>query len=179
MYEILLSFITAFIPSYFIIPSVINVAKIKHLYDEPGERSSHTEVTPSLGGVAIFAGVVFSVIFWTPFAIFGELQYTLGAFIIIFLFGVKDDIMPMTAYKKLLGLGLYDSFRLHHDEAGHFSGWDFRSGGFRRNNGLRIDLILISDALKSKCIASEIDREPRTWERPSDHTPVMVELADP
>lgn len=103
MYEILLSFITAFIPSYFIIPSVINVAKIKHLYDEPGERSSHTEVTPSLGGVAIFAGVVFSVIFWTPFAIFGELQYTLGAFIVIFLFGVKDDIMPMTAYKKLLG----------------------------------------------------------------------------
>ncbi|MEO6171668.1 MAG: exodeoxyribonuclease III [Arenimonas sp.] len=82
------------------------------------------------------------------------------------------------AYQKILNLGLHDSFRLHNDEAGHFSWWDFRSGGFRRDNGLRIDLILISDALKSKCIASEIDREPRTWERPSDHTPVMVELAD-
>ena len=103
MYEILLSFITAFIPSYFIIPSVIKVARIKHLCDEPGERRSHTETTPSLGGVAIFAGVVFSVIFWTPFKVFGELQYTLCAFIIIFLIGVKDDILPMTAYKKLIG----------------------------------------------------------------------------
>ena len=58
IYEVLLSFITAFIPSYFIIPSVIHVAKEKHLCDLPGERRSHTEVTPSLGGVAIFAGVI-------------------------------------------------------------------------------------------------------------------------
>ncbi len=103
MYEILLSFITAFIPSYFIIPAVVKVAHAKHLMDEPGERRSHTVKTPSLGGVAIFAGFVFSVIFWTPFNIFGELQYTLCAFIIIFLFGVKDDILPMTAYTKLMG----------------------------------------------------------------------------
>lgn len=103
MYDILLSFITAFIPSYFIIPSVINVAKVKHLCDDIDDRRSHTEVTPSLGGVAIFAGVVFSVIFWTPFNIFVDLQYTLCAFIIIFLIGVKDDILPITPYKKLLG----------------------------------------------------------------------------
>jgi UDP-N-acetylmuramyl pentapeptide phosphotransferase/UDP-N-acetylglucosamine-1-phosphate transferase len=103
MYEILLSFITAFIPSYFIIPSVINVAKVKHLCDEPGERRSHKESTPSLGGIAIFAGLVFSIIFWTPFAAFTELQYILCSLIIIFLIGVKDDIVPMTAYKKLLG----------------------------------------------------------------------------
>lgn len=103
MYEILLSYITAFIPSYFIIPSVINVAKVKHLCDEPGERRSHTESTPSLGGIAIFVGTVFSVILWTPFEIFGQLQYTLCAFIIIFMVGVKDDILPMTPYRKLLG----------------------------------------------------------------------------
>jgi UDP-GlcNAc:undecaprenyl-phosphate/decaprenyl-phosphate GlcNAc-1-phosphate transferase len=103
IYEVLLSFITAFIPSYFIIPSVIHVAKAKHLCDVPGERRSHTEVTPSLGGVAIFAGVMFSMIFWTPFKTFGDLQYTLCAFIIIFLIGVKDDIMTITPYKKLLG----------------------------------------------------------------------------
>jgi UDP-GlcNAc:undecaprenyl-phosphate/decaprenyl-phosphate GlcNAc-1-phosphate transferase len=103
LYDVLLSFITAFIPSYFIIPSVINVAKVKHLCDEPGERRSHTEVTPSLGGVAIFAGVIFSVIFWTPFHIFQDTQYMLCAFVIIFLVGVKDDIMPITPYKKLLG----------------------------------------------------------------------------
>ena len=103
MYDILLSFITAFIPSYYIIPSVINVAHQKHLFDDIDDRRSHTEVTPSLGGVAIFAGVIFSVIFWTPFSIFADLQYLLCAFIIIFLIGVKDDIMPITAYKKLLG----------------------------------------------------------------------------
>ena len=89
MYDILLSFITAFIPSYFIIPSVINVAKVKHLCDEPGERRSHTEVTPSLGGIAIFVGTIFSVVFWTPFEIFGELQYTLCACLIIFMIGVR------------------------------------------------------------------------------------------
>ena len=103
MYEVLLSFITAFIPSYFIIPSVIKVAHEKHLCDEPGERRSHVSSTPSLGGVAIFAGLMFSMIFWMPFDVFGQLQYTLCAFIIIFLIGVKDDIMPISPYKKLLG----------------------------------------------------------------------------
>lgn len=83
------------------------------------------------------------------------------------------------AYKRILDLGLHDSFRLHNDEAGHYSWWDFRTGGFQRGNGLRIDLVLVSDALKSKCIAAEIDRDPRTWDRPSDHTPVIVELEIP
>ncbi len=80
------------------------------------------------------------------------------------------------AYRRLLDLGLHDSFRLHNNEAGHFSWWDYRSAGFRRNLGLRIDLVLISDALKVKCTAAEIDREPRTWDRPSDHAPVWIEL---
>jgi exodeoxyribonuclease III len=80
------------------------------------------------------------------------------------------------AYKRLLDLGLHDSFRLHNDEAGHFSWWDYRAGGFQRNHGLRIDLILLSDALEAKCTSSTIDREPRTWERPSDHAPVLVDL---
>lgn len=80
------------------------------------------------------------------------------------------------AYKRILGLGLHDSFRLHNEEAGHFSWWDYRAGGFQRNHGLRIDLILVSDALKAKCLGAEIDREPRTWDRPSDHAPVSVEL---
>jgi UDP-GlcNAc:undecaprenyl-phosphate/decaprenyl-phosphate GlcNAc-1-phosphate transferase len=103
IYEVLLSFITAFIPSYFIIPSVIHVAKEKHLCDVPNERRSHTEVTPSLGGVAIFSGVMFSMIFWTPFKVFSDLQYILCAFIIILLIGVKDDIMNISPYKKILG----------------------------------------------------------------------------
>jgi UDP-GlcNAc:undecaprenyl-phosphate/decaprenyl-phosphate GlcNAc-1-phosphate transferase len=103
MYEILLGFITAFVSCYFLIPPVIFVAQEKGLCDEPGERRSHTVSTPSLGGIAIFVGTLFSVILWMPFTVFKELQYTLCAFIIIFLIGVKDDIMPMSPYKKLLG----------------------------------------------------------------------------
>ena len=80
------------------------------------------------------------------------------------------------ALNKLLQLGLHDGFRLHNYEAGVFSWWDFRAAGFRRNLGLRIDLTLVSDALKGSAVASGIDREPRTWERPSDHAPAWVEL---
>ena len=63
--------------------------------------------------------------------------------------------------RGLLQLGLHDGFRLHNDEAGTFSWWDYRAAGFRRNLGLRIDLTLVSDALKSGAVASGIDREPR------------------
>jgi exodeoxyribonuclease-3 len=81
------------------------------------------------------------------------------------------------ALRALLDLGLHDSFRLFNDEAGHHSWWDYRLAAFQRGWGLRIDLVLVSEALKGRCIAAGIDRDPRTWERPSDHTPVWVELA--
>ncbi len=84
-------------------PPIINVAKKKKLYDVPNGRSSHTEITPSLGGIGIFAGMMFSVVFWSPFKEFPELQYILGSFLIIFLIGVRDDILPMVPWKKLLG----------------------------------------------------------------------------
>ena len=103
MYDIILSFITAFLLVFLAIPSIINIAKVKHLYDVPDHRKSHDEVVPTLGGVAIFAGVIFSIILWTPFDVFGDLQYILCSFIIIFLIGAKDDILPMSPYRKLLG----------------------------------------------------------------------------
>ncbi len=91
-----------------------------------------------------------------------------------------DSILTSTqeraALKRLIALGLHDSFRLHSDEAGVFSWWDYRMAGFRRNLGLRIDLVLVSEALKSRTMASGIEREPRTWERPSDHVPVWIEI---
>jgi exodeoxyribonuclease-3 len=83
-----------------------------------------------------------------------------------------------TALKSILNAGLHDSFRLFENNGGHFSWWDYRQGAFRRNLGLRIDLILASDALRARCRASTIDRTPRTWERASDHTPVLLELSD-
>lgn len=92
----------------------------------------------------------------------------------------EDSILTSTAERaalqRLLGLGLHDSFRLHSDGAGVFSWWDYRMAGFRRNLGLRIDLVLISDALKAQSKAAGIEREPRTWERPSDHAPAWVEI---
>ncbi len=58
-----------------------------------------------------------------------------------------------------------------------FSWWDYRMAGFRRDLGLRIDLVLVSEALRARVVAAGIDREPRTWERPSDHAPAWIELA--
>lgn len=103
MFDIILSFITAFTLTYFAIPSIIHVAKVKGLCDEPGERRAHTETTPSLGGIAIFAGMIFSIVLWTPFGVFDDLQYILCAFIIIFLIGSKDDIVPISPRTKLAG----------------------------------------------------------------------------
>ncbi len=92
-----------------------------------------------------------------------------------------DCILTSTAeraaLRRIVDLGLHDSFRLHCAEGGQFSWWDYRAAGFRRNLGLRIDLVLVSDALRARCRAAAIDREPRTWERPSDHAPVWIELA--
>jgi len=82
------------------------------------------------------------------------------------------------ALKRMLDIGLADSFRLFNEEAGQYSWWDYRQAAFRRNLGLRIDLILVSEALRASCRAAAIDRTPRTWERASDHTPVTLEIDD-
>lgn len=92
-----------------------------------------------------------------------------------------DDILCSPLERQALGelidLGLSDVFRQFDQPEAAFSWWDYRAAGFRRNAGLRIDLILASKAMADNCNASYIDREPRTWERPSDHTPVVAEFA--
>ena len=80
------------------------------------------------------------------------------------------------ALKELLDLGLTDVFRTFDQPEKTFSWWDYRAAGFRRNAGLRIDLILTSAAMAERCTASYVDREPRAWERPSDHAPVVAEF---
>jgi len=80
------------------------------------------------------------------------------------------------AFQELISLGFSDSFRMFEQAPKTFSWWDYRMMGFRRNAGMRIDHILLSDALKSKCSASVIDKEPRTWEQPSDHAPVIAQI---
>ena len=81
------------------------------------------------------------------------------------------------AFRKLQALGLQDSFRLFEQGDGFFSWWDYRMAAFRRNMGLRIDHILVSPPLVSACKACVIDKTPRKLERPSDHTPVVLEIA--
>jgi exodeoxyribonuclease III len=72
--------------------------------------------------------------------------------------------------------GFVDSFRLHTEAGGHYSWWDYRAGAFRRNQGLRIDHIWITELLAKRNKHTWIDMEPRTWERPSDHAPVVAEF---
>ncbi|MEN9250308.1 MAG: exodeoxyribonuclease III [Gloeomargarita sp. GXS_bins_116] len=80
------------------------------------------------------------------------------------------------AFQQVLALSFQDSFRLFWPEGGHFTWWDYRAGAFRRNQGWRIDHILISQTLRPWAKNCWIDREPRTWQQPSDHTPVILEL---
>ncbi len=72
--------------------------------------------------------------------------------------------------------GFTDTFRLHNQEAGHYSWWDYRAGAFRRNLGLRIDHVWASASLAARSKTTWIDKEPRAWERPSDHAPVIADF---
>lgn len=80
------------------------------------------------------------------------------------------------ALEAIKGAGFEDCFRRFEQEPESFSWWDYRQGAFRRNIGLRIDLILASPAAAARCTACRIDKTPRRWERPSDHTPVVAEF---
>lgn len=80
------------------------------------------------------------------------------------------------ALSGLIDLGLSDVFRQFDQAEKTFSWWDYRAAGFRRNAGLRIDLILATEALSKNCTTSYVDKEPRGWERPSDHAPVVAEF---
>ncbi|HRF71856.1 MAG TPA: exodeoxyribonuclease III, partial [Accumulibacter sp.] len=82
------------------------------------------------------------------------------------------------AFQSLLELGLKDSFRLFEQPEKTFSWWDYRMLGFQKNRGLRIDHILLSEALAGRCTAAGVERALRKLERPSDHAPVSAELAD-
>ena len=80
------------------------------------------------------------------------------------------------ALRAIMAVGLQDTYRLFEAGPGNFSWWDYRQAAFRRNLGLRIDLVLASAALRARCRGAGIDRAPRTWDRPSDHAPVWAEF---
>lgn len=89
---------------------------------------------------------------------------------------VLCSVPERQAFERLLSLGFCDSFRLFEQEENRFSWWDYRRLGFQLNKGLRIDHLLISEAIAESATACYIDKAPRKLERPSDHAPVVLEL---
>jgi len=81
-----------------------------------------------------------------------------------------------SAWRALLAIGLQDAFRLFEQPEKIYSWWDYRMMAFRRNAGLRIDQILVSEELARRCASCGVDKEPRKLERPSDHAPVIAEF---
>jgi exodeoxyribonuclease-3 len=84
--------------------------------------------------------------------------------------------LERAAFQRLCSLNLVDAFRLFDQPEKLYSWWDYRQMAFRRNMGLRIDHILLSPPLAARCTACVIDKLPRKWEQPSDHTPVIATL---
>lgn len=94
--------------------------------------------------------------------------------------GMREHIHCTTDERQhlqaLVNLGLHDGLRLFAPPEKSYTWWDYREFGFRRNRGLRIDHILITDTLRQAAVACVIDKAPRKNERPSDHTPVILTL---
>ncbi len=93
---------------------------------------------------------------------------------------VRDALFqpePRARFRTMLEMGYVDAFRsLHPDEGGQFTYWDYFRMAFERNRGIRIDHFLLSPGLSERMVGCVIDRGPRGQEKPSDHTPIMVEI---
>lgn len=80
------------------------------------------------------------------------------------------------AFRRLLALGLTDAFRARHTEAGHYTFWDYQAGAWERNNGIRIDHLLLSPRAADLLTNAQIDKQVRAGDKPSDHVPIWVDL---
>ncbi|CAI8201679.1 MAG: Decaprenyl-phosphate N-acetylglucosaminephosphotransferase [Cryomorphaceae bacterium] len=98
--NIFFSFLTALLISYLAIPKLIYFAEKLRLLDDAGDRSSHKGSTPFFGGIAIFTGIICSLLFWADIE---NIQYILVSILIVFIVGVIDDLRQITAFKKLIG----------------------------------------------------------------------------
>ncbi len=103
IWPLILSPITGFTIVFISIPTIVRVARTKHLFDEPGERSAHTSKTPTLGGLAIFAGLVISYCLWIDATQLTELQSITAACLVVFFIGIKDDILVIAPITKFAG----------------------------------------------------------------------------
>jgi len=103
MENVLIASVLSFVVTYFAIPALIRVAELKHLYDEPDERKSHKTNIPTLGGIGFFSGFVMAAAVCAPSLANSPFQYMIAAFFVIFMVGLKDDIIGLSPLKKLIG----------------------------------------------------------------------------
>jgi len=101
--SLLLTFVVSFIVTYLAIPSIVSVARLKKIFDDPSHRRSHLKQIPTLGGVAIFAGFTLSAGAFVTYDLIPSFQYILVSCIVIFFIGIKDDIQSLAPHKKLIG----------------------------------------------------------------------------
>jgi len=99
---VLAAFFISFLITYVMIPVIIRVAELKHLFDEPDDRKQHKAKTPTLGGMAIFAGLILSFTIFKDVQSLTDVKYLVPALTILFFAGIKDDILVLTPMKKLL-----------------------------------------------------------------------------
>ncbi len=99
-FNIIASFFTAFIITYMAIPKVIFFSKKLRLFDSAGKRASHEGSIPVFGGIAIFSGIIFSLLFWAEIE---NIQFILVSCLIVFFVGVIDDLLTLSPFKKLIG----------------------------------------------------------------------------
>ncbi|HSC88003.1 MAG TPA: exodeoxyribonuclease III [Polyangiaceae bacterium] len=116
----------------------------------------------------------------TPIVLGGDFNVAHGPGDVFDPVAMKDQIHfskpEHEALDRLLAFGLTDAFRAREPGPGHFSWWDYRMSAFRRNRGLRIDYLFVSAPVLHGMQDARIDRAPRTWDKPSDHTPVCVDF---
>jgi exodeoxyribonuclease-3 len=129
--------------------------RLRHLFDETCDNNSDVLLCGDFN-IAEDERDVYSVPAWQ-----GKLHFT---------------YTERASLDYLKRWGFVDAFRKFNQDAGQFSWWNYREGAFQRDNGLRIDYIWVSPSLAAKCTRCWIDKNPRTWERPSDHAPVVAEF---
>jgi exodeoxyribonuclease-3 len=92
----------------------------------------------------------------------------------------RDDalyrLQTRQAFRKLINLGLTDAFRVFNAAPEQYTFWDYQAGAWQKGNGIRIDHFLLSPSVADQLSNCYIDAKPRTWERPSDHTPIIIEI---
>lgn len=95
--------VTAFLVSFLVLPVIIKYSHEKNLGDAPGRRKIHKKVTPSLGGIAIFLGFAMASMFWMDFSQWDSVRFVMASLVIVFIIGVRDDLVPFRALHKLFG----------------------------------------------------------------------------